>query len=141
MEGFMVDISERKLMEMQSQQARAWKRSGDWPEHCARLQQSADDYQSYAELARDRTEGRRAAERHRRIDDATERPPHLSAVAGVQPKAGFAAEDLDLTRSLADSNSCCAVDGRRHSNARKDERGAGHDQGDRTDRTGADEFV
>jgi PAS domain S-box-containing protein len=79
MEGFMVDISERKLMEMQSQQARRMEAIGRLAGGIAHdFNNLLTIIKGYTELARERTEGQTALRNDiERIDDATERAAAL----------------------------------------------------------------
>jgi PAS domain S-box-containing protein len=79
MEGFMVDISERKLMEMQSQQARRMEAVGRLAGGIAHdFNNLLTIIKGYTELARGRTEGQTALRNDiERIDDATERAAAL----------------------------------------------------------------
>jgi PAS domain S-box-containing protein len=79
MEGFMVDISERKLMEMQSQQARRMEAVGRLAGGIAHdFNNLLTIIKGYTELARQRTEGQTALRNDiERIDDASERAAAL----------------------------------------------------------------
>jgi nitrogen-specific signal transduction histidine kinase len=79
MEGFMVDISERKLMEMQSQQARRMEAIGRLAGGIAHdFNNLLTIIKGYTELARQRTEGQTALRNDiEHIDDATERAAAL----------------------------------------------------------------
>jgi len=79
MEGFMVDISERKLMEMQSQQARRMEAIGRLAGGIAHdFNNLLTIIKGYTELARQRTEGQSALRNDiERIDDASERAAAL----------------------------------------------------------------
>jgi nitrogen-specific signal transduction histidine kinase/ActR/RegA family two-component response regulator len=79
MEGFMVDISERKLMEMQSQQARRMEAIGRLAGGIAHdFNNLLTIIKGYTELARERTEVQTALRNDiERIDDATERAAAL----------------------------------------------------------------
>jgi PAS domain S-box-containing protein len=79
MEGFMVDISEKKLMETQSQQARRMEAVGRLAGGIAHdFNNLLTIIKGYTELARQRTEGQTAL-RHdiERIEDASERAAAL----------------------------------------------------------------
>ena len=79
MEGIMVDISERKLMEMQSQQARRMEAVGRLAGGIAHdFNNLLTIIKGYTELARQRTEGQTALRNDiERIDDASERAAAL----------------------------------------------------------------
>jgi PAS domain S-box-containing protein len=79
MEGFMVDISERKLMEMQSQQARRMEAVGRLAGGIAHdFNNLLTIIKGYTELARQRTEGQSALRNDiERIEDASERAAAL----------------------------------------------------------------
>src|SRR5438045_370358 len=79
MEGIMVDISERKLMEMQSQQARRMEAVGRLAGGIAHdFNNLLTIIKGYTDLARQRTEGQTALRNDiERIDDASERAAAL----------------------------------------------------------------
>jgi len=79
MEGFMVDISEKKMMEMQSQQARRMEAVGRLAGGIAHdFNNLLTIIKGYTELARQRTEGQSALRNDiERIEDASERAAAL----------------------------------------------------------------
>jgi PAS domain S-box-containing protein len=99
MEGFMVDISERKLMEMQSQQARRMEAVGRLAGGIAHdFNNLLTIIKGYTELARQRTDGQSALRNDiERIDDASERAAALvKQLLAFSRKQVLQPKNLDL---------------------------------------------
>ena len=99
MEGIMVDISERKLMEMQSQQARRMEAVGRLAGGIAHdFNNLLTIIKGYTDLARQRTEGQSALRNDiERIDDASERATALvKQLLAYSRKQVLQPKNLDL---------------------------------------------
>jgi two-component system, cell cycle sensor histidine kinase and response regulator CckA len=99
MEGIMVDISERKLMEMQSQQARRMEAVGRLAGGIAHdFNNLLTIIKGYTDLARQRTEGQSALRNDiEKIDDASERATALvKQLLAYSRKQVLQPKNLDL---------------------------------------------